>query len=209
VYLWANATRDRRLIPTKDRRLALIQSCHRDSGHYGIQRTESLLTKQYSWANMRAKIQQYIDSCETCAKFQAKFNTDPKLHSIPVTPSAWHSLGIDVVGPYPTSATGKRNVVIAVDYFTKLVEAVAMKTQGSAETAAFLTGIIDRFGAPSISGQTKAPTSKESLPKYWQPTWWTITCPEPTIPNPTDLWNVLFRPSQEPSRGLWADKAKW
>jgi hypothetical protein len=42
MYLRANATRDRRLIPTKDRRLALIQSCHRDPGHYGIQRTESI-----------------------------------------------------------------------------------------------------------------------------------------------------------------------
>jgi transposase InsO family protein len=55
-----------------------------------------------------------------------------------------------VVGPFPTSTTGKRYVVIAIDYFTKWVEAVAMETQGSAETAAFLTGIIDRFGAPSI-----------------------------------------------------------
>jgi hypothetical protein len=119
VYLRANATRDRRLIPTKDRRLALIQSCHRDSGHYGIHRTESLLTKQYLWANRRAEIRQYVDSCETCAKFQANFNTDPKLHSIPVTPSAWHSLGKDVVGPFPTFATGKRYVVIAIDYFTK------------------------------------------------------------------------------------------
>jgi hypothetical protein len=96
---------------------------------------------------MRAKIRQYINSCETCAKFQAKFNTDPKLHSIPVTPSAWPSLGIDVVGPFPTSTTGKRYVVIAINYFTKWAKAVAMKTQGSAETAAYLTRIIDRFGA--------------------------------------------------------------
>jgi len=46
--------------------------------------------------------------------------------------------------------SGKRCVIIAIDYFTKWVEAMAMKTQGSVETAAFLTGIIDRFGAPAI-----------------------------------------------------------
>jgi hypothetical protein len=62
-------------------------------------------------------------------------------------------------------------VVIAVDYFTKWVEAVAMKTQGSAETAAFLTGIIDRFGAPSIIRTDQGTQFKESLPRYWQPTW--------------------------------------
>jgi len=119
---------------------------------------------------MRTEIQQYIDNCETCKIFQAKFNSDQVLHSIPVTLSAWHSLGIDVVGPFPASITGKRYVIIAIEYFTKWVEAMAMKTQGSAETAAFLTGIIDRFGAPAII-RTKALTFKESFLKCWRPTW--------------------------------------
>jgi len=36
------------------------------------------------------------------------------------------------------------------DYFTKWIEATVMKTQGSAETAAFLTSIIDRNGIKSV-----------------------------------------------------------
>jgi len=88
---------------------------------------------------MRSNIKDAIDNCEACQRLQAKFNSDPALHSIPVIPTAWHSLGIDVVGPFPTSVTGKRYVIIAIDYFTKWVEAKAMKTQGLAETAVFMT----------------------------------------------------------------------
>jgi len=136
--------------PAQARRLDLVESCHRHSGHNGIRRTESLLSKQYTWANMKSDINNAIDNCEACQRFQAKFNTDPTLHSIPVIPTAWHSLGIDVVGPFPTSITGKRYVIIAIDYVTKWVEAKAMKTQGSAETAVFMTKIIDRLGAPAL-----------------------------------------------------------
>lgn len=121
-----------------------------------------MLTKSYFWHGMRDDIKGAIDSCDTCKKFTAKFdswdtckkftakfNTDPELHSIPVIPSAWHSVGIDIVGPFPTSQ-GYRHVVVAIDYFTKWVEAKALITQSSAETASFMTDIINRIGAPSI-----------------------------------------------------------
>ena len=72
-----------------------------------------MLSKSYYWSRMRNDTKVAIEDCNTCKKFQANFNLDPKLHSIPVKPTAWHSVGIDIVGPFPTSAN--KNVVIAID----------------------------------------------------------------------------------------------
>lgn len=150
IFTKATNNTPRRQIPPAQHRAALIASCHDKSGHFGVRRTESMLSTTYFWHNMREDIKQAIDRCDTCKKFTAKFNTDPELHSIPVVPSAWHSIGIDIVGPFPTSQQGYRHVVVAIDYFTKWVEAKALITQSSAETASFMTEIINRLGAPSI-----------------------------------------------------------
>jgi len=150
VFQKATHNTPRRKIPPATARAGLIAGCHDRSGHFGVRRTESLLTKTFHWHGMREDIKEATANCNTCRRFTAQFNTDPELHPIPVVPSAWHSIGVAIVGPFPTSSEGHRYAVVAIDYFTKWVEAQALVTQSSAETAAFMAAIINRHGAPSI-----------------------------------------------------------
>ena len=46
-------------------------------------------------------------------------------------------LGIDVIGPLPTSRIGKEDIVMGVDYMTRWVEAV--------ETRHFTTTVVAKF----------------------------------------------------------------
>jgi hypothetical protein len=57
--------------------------------------------------------------------------------------------GVDILGPFPTAIDGYRFLFIAVDKFTKWLEATPMVsiTQGAA--VAFLKSIVCRFGVPS------------------------------------------------------------
>ncbi|XP_064881138.1 uncharacterized protein K02A2.6-like [Oncorhynchus nerka] len=57
-------------------------------------------------------------------------------------------VGVDVVGPFPTTDSGNRWVLTAMDYFTKWPEAYALPDQ-EAETIvdALTAGMFSRFGA--------------------------------------------------------------
>ena len=149
LYKKATPKTARREIPPKEDRAAKIAQCHEECGHFGVRRTESLLKLNYTWCNMRADIEEHIRNCLECTKFQAKFNQDPALHPIPVEPRVWHTVGMDLMGPFPTSVSGKRFAIVAIDYFSKWVEAKALYGQSAEEAAQFLTELLDRFGSMS------------------------------------------------------------
>ena len=61
----------------------------------------------------------------------------------------FEKIGRDVLGPFPESDAGNRNVFVAIDYLTKWAETRASPTQTAEDAAAFLLQcIIVRHGAP-------------------------------------------------------------
>lgn len=56
---------------------------------------------------------------------------------------------VDIAGPFPTSLSGNRVVLIAMDYFTKWPKAYALPRQGASTVAETLvTNFFCRFGVP-------------------------------------------------------------
>ena len=47
-------------------------------------------------------------------------------------------VGIDVLGPFPKSYTGNVNIIVAVDYLTKWVEAKSLPTGEATDVATFI-----------------------------------------------------------------------
>ena len=138
-----------KMIPPKGDRTALIAKCHEECGHFGIKRVESLLNR-YTWSGLRSDIAEYIAKCLECRKVKGKFATDPTLHSIPVAPKVWHTIGIDIAGPFPVSDNGNKYLILAVDYLSKWFEVQALPDQTARSSALFLQGIINRFGAMAV-----------------------------------------------------------
>ncbi|GJV50318.1 reverse transcriptase domain-containing protein [Tanacetum coccineum] len=58
-----------------------------------------------------------------------------------------HDLGIDFMGPFPSSQ-GKKYILVAVDYLSKWVEAKALLTNDARVVCKFLKSLFARFGAP-------------------------------------------------------------
>ena len=61
----------------------------------------------------------YIQSCPSCQKF--KYKNAPtafamQLHTIT---QPWHTIGVDIMGPFPQTPRQKRFLLVIVDYFTR------------------------------------------------------------------------------------------
>jgi transposase InsO family protein len=56
--------------------------------------------------------------------------------------------GTDILGPFPKAGGGYRFLLVAIDTFTKWVEAELVKRITKKNTVKFLHGIVMRFGVP-------------------------------------------------------------
>ncbi|XP_043710452.1 uncharacterized protein LOC122659403 [Telopea speciosissima] len=103
------------------------------------------------WPNMQKEAIQYVRRCEPCQKF-ADVPQQPatELTSI-LSPIPFAMCGMDILGNFTPASGGRKYLVVAVDYFTKWVEAepLAKITRQQMEKF-FRDRIIYRFGLPKI-----------------------------------------------------------
>uniref|UniRef100_A0A6G5A979 Putative tick transposon n=1 Tax=Rhipicephalus microplus TaxID=6941 RepID=A0A6G5A979_RHIMP len=60
-------------------------------------------------------------------------------------------IGMDLLGPFPTSHTGNKWVIVATDYLTRYAETKALSSGTAVEAARFfIENIVLRHGAPRI-----------------------------------------------------------
>ncbi|XP_043700358.1 uncharacterized protein LOC122651085 [Telopea speciosissima] len=77
----------------------------------------------FYWPNMQKQAIQYVKTCEQCQKF-ASIPCQPatELASV-LSPIPFAMWGMDVLGNFTPASGGRKYLVVAVDYFTKWVEA--------------------------------------------------------------------------------------
>jgi transposase InsO family protein len=88
-------------------------------------------------------------TCEGYQFYARKTNLlDHALQTIPVTwPFAvW---GLDIVGPLRRAPGGYTHLLVAVDKFSKWIEAHSITNLRAEQTVSFFTNIIHRFGVPN------------------------------------------------------------
>ncbi|BFG37056.1 hypothetical protein CerSpe_233300 [Prunus speciosa] len=90
-----------------------------------------------------------VKKCDKCQRF----GNIPHLPAEPLTPivSPWPfaQWGLDLIGPMPQGKGQVKYAIVAVDYFTKWVEAEALATITAARVEEFVwTNICCRFGIP-------------------------------------------------------------
>jgi hypothetical protein len=60
-------------VPKGPIRLKILRECHDNTlaGHFGIARTHELVSRIYWWHKMNKLLQEYVKSCDTCARSKA------------------------------------------------------------------------------------------------------------------------------------------
>jgi len=121
-------------------------------GHFGRDKTASLLQQQYYFPQLYQKVQEVIKCCDVCQRVNSGSKLDKggkALSIVPVPNDTWKKIGIDLLGPLP-EYEGMKYIVTAVDYFTKWPEAKALPDKKGETVAEFIYELICRYGVADV-----------------------------------------------------------
>jgi len=131
----------------------ILFHCHSSeyAGHFATFKTVSkVLQAGYWWPTLFRDAHEFVSKCDACQRKGniSKRNEMPQNFILEV--EVFDVWGIDFMGPFPSSY-GNEYILVAVDYVSKWVEAVASKTNDSSVVKKmFKTVIFPRFGIPRV-----------------------------------------------------------
>lgn len=131
--------------------------------HRGVHSTYLNILAKYWWKSLKKDVIAYVTSCHQCQLF--KPDHLPYGNLKPITrESPMDLIGLDFVGPLPTTASGHRFVVIAVDYFSKWTFTKPLVHCTAGETAKFiLNDIVYKYGVPKCIISDQGPQFRSAL----------------------------------------------
>ncbi|UYV70775.1 K02A2.6-like, partial [Cordylochernes scorpioides] len=140
------------LVVPRGRRKDILKEYHNHMicGHLGVTRTMHRLKDKYFWPSMLKDVVEYVRTCHLCQSRKGS-NQLPAglLHPIPAANYPFERVGIDFLGPLPSTKNRKKWMIVLTDYYTKYAETKAVIDATAREVAKFLTeNVILKHGAP-------------------------------------------------------------
>ncbi|GJW68869.1 reverse transcriptase domain-containing protein, partial [Tanacetum coccineum] len=117
-------------------------------GHHSANITaRKVFDTGFYWPTIYKDAYELIKSCDACQR-QGKISQCDEMpqNAIQVC-EIFDIWGIDFMGPFPSSR-GNKYILVAVDYFSKWVEAKVLPTNDARVVVKFLKSLFSRFGAP-------------------------------------------------------------
>jgi hypothetical protein len=133
--------------------IALLWDIHAGTcGHHASSRT--LIAKAFRlgfyWLSALHDARNIVQHCDACQRFTTKHHAPAlELRTIPI---AWPfaQWGLDQVGPLPKSSRGSHTyLLVAIDKFSKWIEAVPVTNQEATTAVKFFESIVYRYGVPN------------------------------------------------------------
>lgn len=123
----------------------LIGKFHGDpaSGHWGVFRTLDLISRTFSWPQMRAEVLSFISSCARCQQIKVDHQkAQGELIPLPIPDRPWSTIGVDFIVKLPLSASFDL-VMVVVDHLTKSAHFIPAKETWDASELArqFLSSV--------------------------------------------------------------------
>jgi hypothetical protein len=151
-------------------RTKILVECHDTpvSGHLGEWKTLAKVARHCYWPNMRATVQEYLRSCDSCQRNKATHQLPQGLlQALEIPNTRWDTVTMDLITQLPRTSSGNDAIVVLVDKFSKMVHYVATTTTVTAEKLAeiFLNNVVKYHGIPKnlVSDRDPRFTSK-----FWQ-----------------------------------------
>jgi len=158
-------------VVTKDYSLTaiVIEQAHTILGHFGAQKTSDYIRRWYWWPRISPEVDKY---CETCGICQANKTSTQRpvglLHPLPIPNRPWGSIGMDFVGPFPTSK-GYDYLWVIICRLTSMVHLIPVNTTVKASELAslYVKEVVRLHGLPDsiVSDRDSKFTSK-----FWSET---------------------------------------
>jgi ribonuclease HI len=119
--------------------------------HSGTRALAAKVIRQgFYWPTIICATNRVTRSCEVCQKFSPRSGNPSQFTKLIAHTWPLQRWGLDIVGPLPTAQGNLKFTFVAVEYFTKWIEARAVSTITSkAAQKFFWQNIVCRFGVPS------------------------------------------------------------
>nr|GEY71860.1 reverse transcriptase domain-containing protein [Tanacetum cinerariifolium] len=101
----------------------------------------------FYWPTIYRDADDLVKSCDACQRQGKILQRDEMPQNSIQICEIFDVWGIDFIGPFPSSR-GNKYILVAVDYFSKWVEAKALPTNDARVVCKFLKSLFSRFGTP-------------------------------------------------------------
>ncbi|XP_020963855.1 uncharacterized protein LOC110265278 [Arachis ipaensis] len=122
-------------------------------GHHigGKALARKLIRARYYWPSMMADSKEFVRRCKRCQK-NSNFHKAPATELSLLTASRpFSKWGVDLLGPFPIGPGQVKYLIVAIDYYTKWVEAEPFASISLANCQKFMwRNVIARFGIPEV-----------------------------------------------------------
>ena len=102
----------------------IMQECHdtRYAGHLGVRKIEELISRDFYWPTIHADVATYVQTCEECQRNKPS-NQRPAglLQPLEVPGRRWERISMDFITHFPRTRAGYDNLMVIVDYVTKMM----------------------------------------------------------------------------------------
>ncbi|UYV76561.1 K02A2.6-like, partial [Cordylochernes scorpioides] len=109
------------LVVPKKRRREIMSEYHNHmlNGHLGVARTTYRLKNKYYWPSMLKDVSEFVKTCHLCQSRKGS-NQLPSglLQPIPPANYPFERIGIDFVGPLPSTKRRRKWIIVLTDYYT-------------------------------------------------------------------------------------------
>jgi ribonuclease HI len=133
--------------------LQIMREVHNDTcgSHSGPRAlTAKVICQGFYWPAIICAANRVTRSCEACQKFSPRLGNPSQFTKLIARTWPLQRWGLDIVGPVPTAQGNLKFTFVAIEYFTKWIEARAVSTITSKTAQKFFwKNIICRFGVPS------------------------------------------------------------
>ncbi|KAL0433284.1 UNVERIFIED_CONTAM: hypothetical protein Slati_2662700 [Sesamum latifolium] len=103
----------------------------------------------YFWPTMKQDARYLVNKCEKCQRHATLIHKPAEPLNVMLSPCSFSQWGMDIVGPFPLAPGQKKFLLVAIDYFTKWVEAEPLARITEGKVMKFIwKNIICRFGLP-------------------------------------------------------------
>lgn len=132
----------------KSMEVQVIRRAH-DRGHFGINKTEAIVNKDFWFKGMREKVEQVVSNCLDCILAERKQGKqEGLLHSIDKGDTPLDTYHIDHVGPMVNTKKRYNHIFVVIDAFSKFVWLYPTRSTDANEVIARLSSQANIFGNP-------------------------------------------------------------
>ena len=130
----------------------LLHSYHNSllSSHRGRDATYSAISRDFYWRNLAKDVRRWVNRCTECIKYKT-LTQKPSPMNVRMYLYPFHTLGIDFVGPLPTSSSGNKYILTSVCPFSNFLISVPVPDKTATTTPkALLDNVFCKFGFSAV-----------------------------------------------------------